>query len=85
MIVEVEMLAFGKLGEIRKVEIPANRLCEDDIQNNRISIEEALDIVFELGQNDFQPQQHPSVSMGDVVRLNNERYLCCAIGWEKLS
>lgn len=84
MIVEVEMLAFGKPGEIRKVEIPSTRLCEADIRDGKVSIEEALDIVFELGQNDFQPQEHPSVSMGDVVRMNNERYICCAIGWEKL-
>jgi len=84
MIVEVEMLAFGRPGEVRKVIIPNDRLCEEDIRDNRVSIEQALDVVFELGQNDFQPQQHPSVSMGDVVKLNNERYLCCAIGWQKL-
>jgi len=75
MIIEVEMLAFGKLGEIREVEVPLN---EDS------SVNQILEAAFQYGQNDFQPKNHPSVSVGDVVRIGKDRYLCCSIGWEKL-
>ena len=77
MIVEVEMLAFGQPGEVRKVNIP------DDVA----AVEEntILDTVFHYGQNDFQPQNHPSVSAGDVVRLNGENYLIAGVGFRKLT
>lgn len=75
-IVEVEMRAFGKPGEIRKVELPD--------KDSGLPVDQLLESVFYWGQNDFQPQEHPSVSSGDVVRIGSERYLCCTIGWEKL-
>jgi hypothetical protein len=75
MIVEVEMLAFGEPGEIRKVEIPHDNL-------DRITV---LDSVFHYGQNDFQPQNHPSVSAGDVIRYNGEHYLVAGMGFRKLT
>ena len=31
------------------------------------SIHDALEEIFKMGQNDFQPQQMPSLSVGDVV------------------
>jgi hypothetical protein len=37
-----------------------------------------------FGQNDFQPKKQPSVSMGDVIRYNGERYLILAVGFRKL-
>lgn len=27
----------------------------------------------------------PSLSVGDVVEVNGEEYLCCSVGWEKRS
>jgi len=74
MIVEVEMLAFGKPGEIRQVNLP------DEVQEDRI-----LDAVFYYGQNDFQPQNHPSVSAGDVIRWNNENHLVAGVGFKKIT
>lgn len=76
MIVEVEMRAFGG-GKIRPVEIP------DEYKD--IPDEEVLDIVFYWGQNDFQPLPYPSVSVGDVVRLNGSLYACRSTGWEKIN
>jgi hypothetical protein len=76
MIIEVEMLAFGNPGEVRPVEIPN--------QDVSLPVNELLEVVFYWGQNDFQPQQHPSVSAGDVVRIGDDRYLCRGVGWKKL-
>jgi len=75
MIIEVEMLAFGKPGEIREVEVPLTE---------NASVDEVLEAAFHYGQNDFQPKNHPSVSVGDVVRVGKDRYRCCPIGWEKI-
>lgn len=84
MQVEVEMLAFGDPGEIRIVDVPRNRLVIEDILENRVSIDEALQIVWVFGQNDKQPKQHPSLSVGDVIRLNGERYRIEPIGFKKI-
>lgn len=75
MIVEVEMLAFGN-GEIREVEVPDGEVTSD--------VDQMLELVFHYGQNDFQPKNHPSVSVGDVVRLNNERYAVAGLGFRKV-
>ena len=77
MIIEVEMLAFGQPGEVRKVNVP------DDVcyfEENRL-----LEAVFHYGQNDFQPQNHPSVSAGDVIRLNGENHLVAGMGFRKIT
>ncbi|MCK9462615.1 MAG: hypothetical protein M0R80_23600 [Proteobacteria bacterium] len=60
MIVKVHMLAFGEPGEIREVEVP------DEERSGSL-----LDQVFYFGQNDFQPQRHPSVSVGDVIEVED--------------
>lgn len=75
MIIEVEMLAFGN-GEIREVEVPDGEVTSD--------VDQMLELVFHYGQNDFQPKNHPSVSVGDVVRLNNERYAVAGLGFRKV-
>ena len=51
---QVQMLAFGKPGEIRQVEVS-----DDELQG--LSVEQQLDIIFREGQNDFQPKEHPSI------------------------
>ena len=85
MIFEVEMLAFGKPGEIRMVEVPANRFCEEDILENRISKQACLEIIFHYGQNEFQPQKHPSVSVGDVIHLYGETYTVDFCGFSEIA
>lgn len=77
MIFKVEMLAFGKEGEIREVNVP-----DDELTNN---VEMDLEKVYYYGQNDFQPQQHPSVSKGDVVTIGEDRWLCESLGFRKLT
>jgi len=76
MIVEVEMLAFGEPGEIRKVHVPESTDGE---------VERVLDLVFKWGQNDFQPQRHPSVSAGDVIRYGGEAWLVAWVGFKKIT
>ena len=44
-----------------------------------------LELVFRYGQNDVQPQQKPSVSVGDVAILTDgTRWLCEPYGWAHL-
>jgi len=69
---QVEMLAFGEPDEIRIVNIPNN-------------VEPSLENIFYYGQNDFQPKAHPSVSVGDVINYQNEKYLVAGIGFKKLN
>lgn len=66
MLIKVHMLAFGQPGEIREVDVPG-KLEDYDLPN-------LLETVFYLGQNDFQPQPHPSVSAGDVIDFENGTY-----------
>ena len=55
--IEVEMHAFGD-GKIRIVTLP-----------DGIPADQYLGATFQYGQNDFQPQPMPSVSVGDIIRL----------------
>lgn len=75
MKVEVEMLAFGG-GQIRVVDIPEADWPTDHPANQ-------LEAVFLWGQNDVQPQQIPSVSVGDVVRLDGKRYRVESMGFSE--
>lgn len=73
----VELLSFGKLGEVREVEVPWNNL---DAVPGRIEQE-----IFLHGQNEVQPQDHPSVSAGDVIHIGEDRWLVLAVGFKKLT
>jgi len=44
-----------------------------------------LDAIFEFGQNDFQPQQCPSVSVGDVIRFGEGRFRVERFGFERIA
>lgn len=63
-IYRVFMLAFRQ-GEIRTVRVP-----ETEVFGKKT--ERILDRVFYWGQNDFQPQMMPSVSVGDVIEIRTE-------------
>lgn len=82
MIFKVEMLAFGKPGEIRMVEVP---FCEEDILENRITEQDCLGTIFHYGQNDFQPKEHPSVSVGDVIHFNGKTYTVDFYGFSEIA
>lgn len=77
MIVEVEMKAFCAPGTIRKVDVPDSEW-EKAAGNHRTQ----LDLVFHYGQNDFQPQQIPSVSVGDIIRISLGRFKVVSFGFE---
>ena len=73
MNIRVQMLAFGKPGEIRMVEVPDHLWTEDNQAN--------LETVFEFGQNEIQPQSHPSISVGDIIELDNLFYIVRPFGF----
>lgn len=78
MIYDVELWAFCN-GMLRQVETTERTHAE---WNGRDDL--ALEGIFYWGQNDHQPQEMPSVSVGDVARLGDDRWLCCSVGWKKL-
>ncbi len=65
MRIEAIMLAFGE-GQRRKITLPREAGKEE---GEGLSIAECLELAFKFGQNDFQPRELPSVSVGDVIVL----------------
>jgi hypothetical protein len=71
-------------GAVRVVDVPNDELT-DYVNHN-------LERIFYYGQNDFQPANVPSVSVGDIVlyrdpfieRFEVDFYLVNSIGWTKL-
>lgn len=57
----------------RLVDVPADEVVSDDMQ--------LLESIFKWGQNDFQPRQCCSVSMGDVAEIDGKFYICQSFGW----
>lgn len=76
----VELLAHGKDGEVREVDVP--NLIK---YSPRMVATEILQLIYEYGQNDNQPQEHPSVSVGDVMRVCDGLYLVTPTGFKHLS
>lgn len=72
---EVELTMVKK---VRTVSVPRDRF------RQKKTLNEKLDLIFYFGQNDFQPQELPSVSMGDVIRFKGDRYLILSLGFRKL-
>jgi hypothetical protein len=86
VVFEVEMNAFMD-GQIREVTVPWETF------ETLETTEQVLEAVFKWGQNDYQPQDMCSVSMGDVIRLSGfdrrgveviERYEVAMFGFDKL-
>lgn len=48
-------------------------------------VPELLNQIYHFGQNDFQPQDLPSVSMGDVIEIQQHKYLIMAIGFKQIT
>jgi hypothetical protein len=78
----VELWAFRSNGQERNVLIDS-----DEIAN--ATDEAKLELIFLYGQNDNQPQQMRSVSVGDVAFIFSDgkpqRYVCEDVGWRKLT
>jgi hypothetical protein len=79
MKINVMMLAFGRDKEVREVDIPDERIQKHEM------VEEMLDLVYHYGQNDLQPKQCASVSVGDVIVYKEEKYLVCSTSFRKLT
>jgi hypothetical protein len=78
MQVKVHMTAFGRPGEVRLVEVPDSCRTAGD--------GELLGAVYHYGQNDFQPQPHPSLSVGDVIELPDGRlFVVRAVGFAPMT
>ena len=76
---KIYLIAFGN-GKIRTVEVP-QKIAEEFCTTS----EQMLELIFEYGQNDFQPQPLPSVSVGDVIELEKKFYMVKSIGFEKIN
>ena len=74
MKVSVTLAAYGN-GEERIVTIPDNQLWPN-VDNN-------LELVFEYGQNEVQPQNKCSVSVGDIIHWVDADYMVSALGFTK--
>jgi hypothetical protein len=81
MKINVHMLAFRKKGTVREVEI------DDSFKGG--NTQELLTEVFKMGQNEKQPQQVCSVSVGDVIEYDFSReykyFLVTPYGFEPVT
>jgi hypothetical protein len=76
----------------REIEIPAERLAEavvkmtdDTSLDTAEKIMAVLGLAYELGQEDFQRRGKRSVSVGDVIRLEDgSLHRVLGAGWEHL-
>lgn len=73
----VQMLAFADPGTVREVEVPVEKVSE--------KIHSLLDAIYYYGQNDFQPKNCPSLSVADVIEVDDDKYLICSFGFRKLN
>ena len=61
----------------REVEVPSEELTGE--------IAHDLELIFRYGQNDFQPQNCYSVSVGDVIEYHDQLYMVKAMGHKAIS
>lgn len=86
--ITVHMLAFAAKGDktqVRLVEIPIDTN-QDLSSYEGEELWSVLGMAFEYGQNEFQPRQMPSVSVGDVVELGGRRFfMVMPMGFKEIS
>jgi len=74
---KVEQLKWND-GKVRTVEVPYSELMGD--------VDYDLNKIFHYGQNDFQPKDSASVSVGDIIEwTNGDKHIVCGMGFEKLT
>lgn len=85
----VELLAFGKPDETREVDCPTVHVypveAADKVLTTKLIAEKACQEIFIYGQNEMQPQDHPSVSAGDVINIGDGKWLVMATGFHKMT
>lgn len=74
---KVYLTAFKTKADIREVDVPDSELTFDD--------EEILELIFHYGQNMFQSRPHPSVSVGDIVEMNDKLFMVRSCGFEEIT
>jgi len=79
--IAVQMTAFCNRHTVRLVKIPKAELDAYSVDN----MDGILDLVFKYGQNDFQPQELPSVSVGDVIRAGVGLFQVKPSGFKQIS
>jgi hypothetical protein len=87
MIIPVHMFAFADEGDrskVRHVQIPISPGKQNPIASEA-ELSSVLEMVFKYGQNDFQPLNFPSVSVGDVAEIRGEYYMVTGQGWKKMT
>lgn len=77
-VVLVELWAFGSGGALRSVDVDFAAVGAEPPTNAE------LDQVFYLGQNDHQPKPMRSVSVGDVIRWGEKRYVVKPLGFAEV-
>lgn len=63
---------------VRVVEVP-------DDEAKGADEHDLLELVFKYGQNDFQPQNIYSVSVGDIAVINGKYWMVMGTGWKELT
>ena len=76
------MLAFEDNNEDGTVKIREIRVPTMEVTGK---IEQDLELVFQYGQNDFQPRQCCSLSVADVVEYGDELYVVAGCGFLKIT
>jgi hypothetical protein len=75
----VRMLAYHDDDKIRSVDVP------DDLIKGW-SDASVLSEIFHFGQNEFQPVERCcSVSVGDVIELNEKFFIVCTMGFKEIN
>ncbi len=77
MIYKALLIGLPSKELVRNIDVP-------DSFVNSSTEPQLLEKIFELGQNDFQPQKVRSLSVGDVVVINENLYKCEDVGWTLL-
>ena len=86
MKVTVELFAFGQPGETRRVTAPQLPTKYPTVESlPPEGLKYFLNIIFQFGQNDFDPQPLPSVSAGDVILLSIGKFLVCSTGFYRFT
>jgi len=68
---KVHMLAFCDKGTVREVDVPEEALPTN--QPAHVLTTVILELIFHYGQNEFQPKNMPSVSVGDVIQGGSQK------------
>ena len=65
--------------KVRVVDVPDSEI--NEVKNDEGSV---VELVFYYGQNEFQPANCPSVSVGDIAIVNNKFFVYNSIGKTEL-